>query len=82
MRGKENISGLSKHIKDTNHNIDWDNIYVLNKENDFRKKKFKEAVAIRTMTKNNDEQKRRSKNNIFHLAKLDLKVNYQINVIV
>ena len=51
VRGKENISGLSKHIRDTNHNIDWDNIYVLNKENDFRKRKFKEAVAIRKMTK-------------------------------
>ena len=46
VRGKENISGLSKHIRDTNHNIEWDNIIVLNKENDFRKRKFKEVVTI------------------------------------
>ena len=50
MRGKENISGLSKHIRDTNHNIDWDNIVVLSNENDFRKRKFKEPVAIRKWT--------------------------------
>ena len=73
MRGKENISGLSKHIRDTNHKIDWDNIYVLNKENDFRKRKFKEAVAIRKMTKKTMNKKEEVKKNIFHLGKLDLK---------
>ena len=61
VRGKENISGLSKHIRDTNHNIDWDNIYILNKKNDFQKRKFKEAVAIRKMTKKTMNKKEKVK---------------------
>ena len=56
---KENISGLSKHIRDNKHNVDWDNVIILHKENDFRKRKFKEAVAIKktgTVTMNKKEE--------------------------
>ena len=44
---RENVSGLSKHLRESKHTVDWDSINILHRENDFRKRKFKEAVAIR-----------------------------------
>ena len=55
---KENISGLSKHIRDNKHNVDWENVIILHKENDFRKRKFKEAVAIKKIGQNETMNKK------------------------
>ena len=42
-----NMSGLSQHIVQYNHEVGWDEVKILCKENDFRKRKFQEAIAIR-----------------------------------
>ena len=49
---RENVSGLSKHLRESKHTVDWDSINILHRENDFRKRKFKEAVAIRKTANN------------------------------
>ena len=41
-----NMSGLSQHIVQYNHTVDWDNVEILYRENNFRRRKFKEAIAI------------------------------------
>ena len=41
------ISGLSYHIKNTGHNIDWKNTKKLFKEKNYIKRKFKEGLAIK-----------------------------------
>ena len=42
-----NTSGLSQHIKSTNHEINWNDTNVISKENDMAKRKLKEAIKIR-----------------------------------
>ena len=41
------ISGLSYHIKNTGHNIDWKSTKILFKEKNYIKRKFKEGLAIK-----------------------------------
>ena len=55
------ISGLSSHIKNTGHNIDWENTKVLCKEQNHIKRKFKEGLEIkkckgRTMNKKEESK--------------------------
>ena len=42
-----NISGLSQHAKETGHEIDWEGVEIIYKENNFNKRKFKEALVIK-----------------------------------
>ena len=44
---KEKMSGLSQHIKQTGHQAKFNDVKVLYKENNFAKRKFKEAIAIK-----------------------------------
>ena len=44
---KENVSGLSQHIKQTKHKIKFDDVEILHRESDYTKRKFKEALAIK-----------------------------------
>ena len=47
VKQQESISGLSQHIKESNHNINFDDVEVLYREMNFQKRKFKEAIAIK-----------------------------------
>ena len=44
---QEKVSGLSQHLKQTNHEADFDDVKVLFRERNFRMRKFKEALAIK-----------------------------------
>ena len=48
---EQKISGLSQHIRDTNHQANFNEPIIMMKEKDFCKRKFKEALVIK---KNND----------------------------
>ena len=43
----EKISGLSEHLRQTMHKANFDDVEILNKESNFIKRKFKEAIAIK-----------------------------------
>ena len=43
----EKISGLSEHLRQTIHKANFDDVEILNKESNFIKRKFKEAIAIK-----------------------------------
>ena len=42
----KNMSGLSQHIKNEKHEINWDDAEILDRDNNYQRRKFKEAVAI------------------------------------
>ena len=42
-----NVSGLSQHIRNTKHEINWNDVNVIDKENNMIKRKLKEAIKIR-----------------------------------
>ena len=42
-----NVSGLSQHIRNTKHEINWNDANVIDKENNMVKRKLKEAIKIR-----------------------------------
>ena len=44
---QEKASGLSQHLKQTNHEANFNDVKVLYKEKDFRKRRFKEAFTIK-----------------------------------
>ena len=44
---KEKVSGLSQHLRQTNHEAEFDDVKVLFREKNFRMRKFKEALAIK-----------------------------------
>ena len=43
----EKISGLSEHLRQTMHKANFDEVEILNKESNFIKRKFKEAIVIK-----------------------------------
>ena len=45
------ITGLSQHIKTTNHSPTWDDVIIVYRENSWKKKKFKEAAKIASHNK-------------------------------
>ena len=62
-RKDKKITGLSQHMKTTGHSPAWDEVRVIYRENNWKKRKFKEAARI---TSRDDEQlmnKRWKKNN-------------------
>ena len=40
------ITGLSHHIKTTDHSPVWDDVRIIYRENNWKKRKFKEAARI------------------------------------
>ena len=47
------ITGLSQHMKTTVHSLAWDDVRIIYRENNWKKRKFKEAARIPS---NNKEQ--------------------------
>ena len=45
------ITGLSQHIKTTDHSPKWDCVRIVHRENSWKKKKFKEAAKIASHNK-------------------------------
>ena len=43
----EKMSGLSEYLRQTMHKANFDDVEILNKESNFIKRKFKEAIAIK-----------------------------------
>ena len=48
----ENLSGLSQHLKNKQHQADWNNAKIIKKESNHNKRKLKEAIAIKNIPKN------------------------------
>jgi hypothetical protein len=44
---KTTTSAVNEHVKDTGHKIDWEGVKVIGKEDNWAKRKIKEAIAIR-----------------------------------
>ena len=42
----DNHSGVSKHVLETGHSIEWDSVEILAFERDWRKRKIKEGLFI------------------------------------
>ena len=40
------ITGLSQHMKTTSHSLAWNDVRILYRENNWKKKKFREAARI------------------------------------
>ena len=51
---KDKLSGLSEHLKKKKHQLDWSSIKILAKENNYWKRRSKEAYFI---TKHKDIRK-------------------------
>ena len=49
---QEKVSGLSQHLRQTNHEANFDEVKVLHKERDYKKRKFKEALEIKKYKSN------------------------------
>ena len=49
---KENITGLSHHMKEKAHKLAWENIKIIRNENNWREKKFENATRITFHKKN------------------------------
>ena len=47
------MTGLSQHMKTTGHSPAWDEVRIIYSENNWKKRKFKEAARI---TSRDDEQ--------------------------
>ena len=48
----KNMLGLSQHIKNENHEIKWDDAEIIDRDKYFKRRKFKEAVAINKSKEN------------------------------
>ena len=63
MRKDKKITGLSQHMKSTGHFPVWDDVRIIYRENNWKKKKFKEAARKishnkeQLMNKKKDERK-------------------------
>ena len=68
----EKISGLSEHLRQTMHKANFDEVDILNKESNFIKRKFKEAIAIKKEQCPVIKQKRRDKSSFKRLGKHNL----------
>ena len=53
LRKDEKITGLPQHMKTTDHSPAWDDVRILYRENNWKKRKFKESARI---TSHNKEQ--------------------------
>ena len=53
LRKDEKITGLPQHMKTTDHSSAWDDVRILYRENNWKKRKFKESARI---TSHNKEQ--------------------------
>ena len=42
------LSGLSEHLHSRKHTLDWENVEILTKDNNFTSRSIKEAVYIST----------------------------------
>lgn len=42
-------NGIAVHVKNTGHNVDWDNIKIIDRESDVEKRKIKEALHIKKL---------------------------------
>ena len=49
----KNTTGLSQHMKNISHSSTWDDVRIIYRENNWNKRKFKEASRI---TSNNKKQ--------------------------
>jgi hypothetical protein len=43
---RESLSAVGKHLKYTGHSVSWDNIDVLSREDNWYKRKLREAIDI------------------------------------
>ena len=57
---KDKLSGLSEHLKKRGHQLDWNSIKILAKENNYWKRRSKEAYFI---TKHKDKAPLSNKKN-------------------
>ena len=57
------ITGLSQHMKTTGHFPAWDDIRIIYRENNWKKRKFKEAAWITSHNKEQLINKKRKKDN-------------------
>ena len=49
----EKTTGLSQHLRESRHTLNWKEVEILAKENNIVKRKFKESVAISQEKKDN-----------------------------
>ena len=50
-REDKKITGLSQHMKTTGHSPAWDDVRIIYSENNWEKRKFKEAARITSLNK-------------------------------
>ena len=53
LREDKEITGISQHMKTTGHSRVWDDVRIIYRDNNWKKRKFKEAARI---TSHNEEQ--------------------------
>ena len=64
------ITSLSQHMKSTGHSPAWKHIRIIYRENDFKKRKFKEVAMIKSHDKKQLMNKKDKRQTIFNLWKI------------
>ena len=73
-RKNEKITGISQHVKTTGHSPAWDNVRIIYRENNWKKRKFKEAARITSYNKKqlmNKKDERKTISNLWNMVLSD-----------
>ena len=73
-RKNKKITGLSQHVKTTGHSSAWDDVRIIYRENNWKKRKFKEAARITSYNKKqlmNKKDERKTISNLWNMVLSD-----------
>ena len=74
LRKNKKTTGLSKHMKTTGHSPAWDDVRIIYRENNWKKRKFKEAARITSYNKEqlmNKKYERKTVSNLWNMVLSD-----------
>ena len=73
-RKNKTITGISQHVKMTGHSPAWDDVRIICRENNWKKRKFKEAARITSYNKKqlmNKKDERKTISNLWNMVLSD-----------
>ena len=74
LRKNKKRTGLSQHMKTTGHSPAWDDVRIIYRENNWKKRKFKEAARITSYNKEqlmNKKYERKTVSNLWNMVLSD-----------
>ena len=74
LRKDKKITGLSQYMKTTGHSPAWNDVRIIYRENNWKKRKFKEAARITSHNKEqlmNKKDERKTISNLWNIVLYD-----------